>query len=77
MDEIDQAQHFEELYRQSALRDHFAGVPSGPAIRPASVKRCCDCGEKIETARLKALPNAVRCIDCQNQKERREKHGFI
>ena len=91
MDEIDVAQQNDELFRQSALRAHYAGrqntvmtAKSGKA-GPSSGgrgslprhKNCCDCGEEIETARLKALPNAVRCCGCQNKKERRDKHGFI
>ena len=79
MDEIDVAQQNDELFRQSALKAHYAGrqntamtAKSGKA-GPSSGgrgtlprhKNCCDCGEKIETARLKALPNAIRCIGCQ------------
>jgi DnaK suppressor protein len=26
---------------------------------------CMDCGEKISEERLKAMPNAIRCIKCQ------------
>ena len=31
---------------------------------------CEDCGGKIDRARLKALPYAVLCIQCQQQRER-------
>ncbi len=31
--------------------------------------RCCDCDEPIATARLKALPFAERCRDCQEVAE--------
>ncbi len=34
---------------------------------------CTDCGESIARARLEAQPWAARCIDCQEQHERR--HG--
>jgi len=27
--------------------------------------RCADCGKEIPTERLKALPEAVRCVRCQ------------
>ena len=33
---------------------------------------CIDCGELIEAIRLRALPNAVRCIDCQKDWERHQ-----
>jgi len=79
MDEIDQAQANDELFRQSALSAHFAvrRLNGGPdAIDPPLSRPCCDCGEEIESARLKALPCAVRCVDCQGKKERRERlHG--
>ncbi len=73
MDEIDQAQHYDELYRQSALNRHFAGpgdyhVGHGHARNDNGT--CVDCGEKIKKARLKALPHAVRCISCQSKQER-------
>lgn len=31
---------------------------------------CEDCGGRIDRARLKALPNAALCIQCQQQRER-------
>ena len=31
---------------------------------------CCECEEPIAAKRLKALPFATRCIDCQAQSER-------
>ena len=31
---------------------------------------CMNCGKKISEARLRALPYAVLCIDCQNNNER-------
>jgi hypothetical protein len=30
---------------------------------------CVDCGDHISSARLKALPDAVRCVSCQRQLE--------
>ena len=31
--------------------------------------RCTECGEDITTARLRALPFAVRCLDCEEARE--------
>jgi len=87
MDEIDVAQQNDELFRQSALKAHYAGrhntvmTAKSGKVGPSSDGRgtlpchtkCCDCGEKIETARLKAMPNAIRCIGCQEKKERRDR----
>jgi RNA polymerase-binding protein DksA len=30
---------------------------------------CADCGEEIETRRLRALPHAVRCQGCEESRE--------
>lgn len=32
---------------------------------------CVDCGDRISTARLRALPGAVRCVSCQRDFESR------
>ncbi|HET8672546.1 MAG TPA: TraR/DksA C4-type zinc finger protein [Thermoleophilaceae bacterium] len=32
---------------------------------------CTDCGDRISTARLKALPSAERCVACQRDFESR------
>jgi len=75
MDEIDVAQQNEELFRQSALRAHYADrldtltAAKGRGTLPRHTT-CCDCGDEIETARLEALPNVIRCIACQTKKER-------
>ena len=72
MDEADYAQQNDEFFRQQALRIHFRRSKvvevdvSGP-------RRCFDCGEEIGEARMKANPAAVRCVSCQEKKERN--HG--
>ncbi|WP_165495674.1 TraR/DksA C4-type zinc finger protein [Marinobacter halodurans] len=33
---------------------------------------CRDCDEALSQARLAANPNAVRCVDCQTDHDRRE-----
>ena len=48
----------------------------GRGEAPAVARTCSDCGEEIEPARLTALPYAVRCIGCQQKKERRDKDGL-
>ena len=32
---------------------------------------CLDCGEEIDSARLKAIPSVSLCIDCMQRRERR------
>jgi RNA polymerase-binding transcription factor DksA len=34
-----------------------------------------DCGERIKTARLRALPHAARCIHCAAEHERTGAQG--
>jgi hypothetical protein len=34
---------------------------------------CSDCGDRISTARLKALPDAERCVSCQRDLEASER----
>ena len=36
---------------------------------------CFECGEEIAAARLRALPFAVRCKDCEEAREAAEKRG--
>jgi Prokaryotic dksA/traR C4-type zinc finger len=41
-----------------------------PAIVEVSLEgACADCGDRISSARLKALPDAVRCVSCQRRLE--------
>jgi DnaK suppressor protein len=76
MDVFDQAQANDELFRRAALSRHFAGQRITHFERPYDDRRVCrDCGEEIEPARLKALPFAIRCLECQIKKERRERNG--
>ena len=35
--------------------------------------RCAECGEEIAASRLKAVPFAVRCLDCQEARESDER----
>lgn len=86
MDEADYAQQNEELFRGLALRDHFrrtvinpreaetqAGAGRSPGLSEGA--NCLDCEEPISQARLRANPQAVRCIGCQDKFERRANRG--
>jgi DnaK suppressor protein len=67
VDIFDRAQEFDELFRQSALCEHLA---KNKGLQPLVLGFCEDCGDKIPAARLKAYPQATRCIECQEKKER-------
>ncbi|WP_321276936.1 TraR/DksA C4-type zinc finger protein [Thiomicrorhabdus indica] len=68
MDQLDQAQAFEEQHRADAL-SRIAVQVNVPV--PES-RDCNDCGEPIPKARLQASPSAKRCIVCQERFERRQ-----
>ncbi|HVJ53468.1 MAG TPA: TraR/DksA C4-type zinc finger protein [Aliidongia sp.] len=70
-DEIDKAQARDEEFRADALaswarRAHGAVVPA-----PELPRDCLACGDEIPIERLKALPAAIFCRDCQDRQERR------
>ncbi len=44
-------------------------------IEEGKYGRCLDCGGWIRSERLKALPYAVRCRDCQATHEKRERQA--
>lgn len=71
-DDIDQAQHYDEMFREQALAAHFNSLREGAGLHPlgAVPAACIDCGEDIEPARMQAAPFARRCIACQEQYER-------
>ncbi len=50
--------------------DRSPHVPEPPAIVEVTQEGACvDCGDRISTARLKALPAAERCVSCQRELE--------
>lgn len=91
MDVFDRAQELDEQFRAQALRAHFVrrdspspspshqGRGEIQCIDPSHQGRgeivCIDCGDEIGRARIKANPDAVRCIDCQTKTERRARLG--
>jgi DnaK suppressor protein len=74
MDIFDRAQELAEFYRQNALGKHFAKKTADVEVGGIEHGICIDCEELISRARLAANPEAVRCIDCQIKKERKEQH---
>ena len=66
MDEMDRTQAANEVYEAAAIRNHFARRGDS---RISPTNTCLDCGEKIPSARLKAMPDTERCIRCQTRLE--------
>ncbi|HDD0185562.1 TraR/DksA C4-type zinc finger protein [Escherichia coli] len=66
-DIIDTAAVIEELQRNAALSAHRIDRNA------VSAERCEECGEDIPESRRAAVTGCQMCIDCQCEKERREK----
>ncbi|HCJ0148072.1 TPA: TraR/DksA C4-type zinc finger protein [Salmonella enterica subsp. enterica serovar Infantis] len=71
-DYIDRAQYIAEEYTQRCVEQQLAHAHNH--VRPADGPRSCEaCGVDIPAARLRAVPDALLCVDCQELEERR--HG--
>jgi len=88
MDEIDQAQQNEEIFRQNSLNRHFGRTQNnqvksraaGPAVTSAQgdgpgpgTHFCAECGDEIDAGRMEANPHAIRCFECQAKHERKRR----
>ncbi|SEQ24361.1 transcriptional regulator, TraR/DksA family [Amphritea atlantica] len=71
-DILDHAKELEMRQRQDALDNALKRSEPEQDIRDGVVI-CISCGVDIQPARLKAKPNAARCIHCQQIEE--QKHG--
>ncbi|BBF86292.1 hypothetical zinc-finger containing protein [Aquitalea magnusonii] len=65
-DMFDRAQELEQRQREEALARHAAKQQAG-----SSFSHCNDCGEPIPERRRLCVPGCTRCIDCQNEHEKR------
>ena len=79
-DPIDAAQEREEEMVHLAVLDRTREIQTqvDEALHRLAGGRyglCADCGEPIQSARLRALPFAVRCLPCQERIERGAKDG--
>lgn len=64
-DAADQADQVCELNLKLALAAHESAQRDTGQIRMDGEVRCIDCDEEVDAARVKALPQCVRCIACQ------------
>ena len=69
-DIVDDAQEYNELYQRVALENHRLRTQQD-ARADFNGKDCVDCGETIISKRI-AL-GFFRCIECQTDREQREK----
>lgn len=69
MDAADRAEQLESATRDEALARHRARRPETPLLIDGE-RVCGSCFEAIEPRRLLAVPDAVRCTQCQEDVER-------
>lgn len=55
--------------RECGVRGVFVGVPREEGEDWPEARPCRECGRPIPPERLEALPEAVRCVDCQQRIE--------
>ncbi len=65
-DIFEQASDLEQRQREDALAMQAARQPIG-----ASLSHCQDCGEPISDKRRLCAPGCTRCVNCQNEYEKR------
>ena len=59
----------DELMRARQIRNIQASLAVEPGL--GEQRDCAICGDEIPPARIKALPSATRCVNCQQLAERR------
>ena len=64
-DEIDRANESAQLMTESALYLHLRDRIRPNRVWLGGVVVCSDCEAAIPTARLLAVPECERCVDCQ------------
>jgi phage/conjugal plasmid C-4 type zinc finger TraR family protein len=72
-DPIDRANDTAQFTNELAIHQHRIDHALPAQLVVDGVVECMDCGMDIPTQRLAALPDCVRCIDCQTMHEIREK----
>lgn len=72
--QFDLAQELEEKHRAKALaRFAEALAVTEPQLSIDGVRVCLDCQEPLTKKRLKAKPDASRCVECQELREKQNR----
>lgn len=72
-DEVDRAQAHEEELRADAFTARAANMFHEKPFWVDGVRACKDCLEPLSKKRLKAAPEAVRCVECQKSREEQDR----
>ncbi len=71
-DQFDRASELEQRYRDDALaRQQLNSHQSEQAFEQDGERHCLSCGAVIQPERLQFVPEAVRCVPCQQLQESR------
>lgn len=70
MDIIDEASARAELFGEIALNTARQIQIPGLPLYINDIRCCLDCEGPIPAERLKVNPDAVRCVECQEKKDR-------
>jgi len=74
MDDADRAKEREMAHRDRALANELAAHMESEPPLIIDGRRCCiDCEEPIPEERLAARPDSVRCIECKQIKEQKQR----
>ena len=74
-DAADVAQPGEEALHADALAAHAANRFHEEPFYIDGVRACRNCFAPLSKKRLKAAPEAVRCVDCQNIYEQQQRRS--
>lgn len=76
MDIADEAARRESHFNRLAMQNRYFDLPPAPPLKTDASGNplCIECDINI-AARRDAVANAQRCIDCQNDHEKRKKNG--
>jgi DnaK suppressor protein len=72
-DIADHAGDLEEQQRNQALRAQAAVIIEMPRQDREGKRICLTCEERLSQKRLDAEPRAVRCVECQDLHEKRQR----
>ena len=76
MDDLDRAKEQETQHRKQSLAAQLATPDHSPGEKPIILgdEICCiDCYYPIPEKRLEAKPDAVRCVDCKEVWEKKNR----
>ena len=72
-DIADHAGELEEQQRAQALRARASVIIEMPKNDREGKRICLACEDRLPQKRLKASPRAVRCVECQDLHEKRQR----